>query len=177
MRHTYSKVDAVADKIVEFYWQTQNLHGAQGVFSDYKSRVEGILMVKYEIFSDQDVVIVRIYDAPANSWRTLFVERDGIITRYTNGADAISDVRIYDSSNKNSLFEAELEVYLKSAETGSPPTICGLPSLVRFGEPDHYFYATFTLTEWFIIMQTELKIIGYKGDVPIYSQGWDTSTD
>ena len=132
-------------------------------------------MVKYEIVSDQDVVIVRIYDAPANGWRTLFVERDGIITRYTNGADAISDLRIYDNSDKNRLFEVELEVYLKSAETGMPLASCGLPSLVRFGKPDHKVYATFNLTEGFV-RQSELKIIGYKGDAPIYSQGWDTHT-
>jgi|SRR5215510_10366574 len=132
-------------------------------------------MVKYEIVSDQDVVIVRIYDTPANSWRTLFVEKDGIIIRYTNGADAISDVRIYENSDKNCLFNAEIEVYLKSAETGLPLTSCGLPSLVLFGEPDHNIYATFTLTESFI-RQSALKIIGYKGDVPIYSRGWDTPT-
>ncbi len=132
-------------------------------------------MVKHEIISDHDKVIVHIFDAPANGWRTLFVEKDGLITRYMNGEDAISDVRIYDSSDKNCLFEAELEVYLKSAETGLPLGSCGLPSLVRFGEPDHNIYATFNLTEMFI-RQSELKIIGYKGDIPIHSQGWDTST-
>jgi N12 class adenine-specific DNA methylase len=36
-RPTYSKVDAVADKIVEFYHQSQNLRGAQVVFSDLYS--------------------------------------------------------------------------------------------------------------------------------------------
>ena len=138
-----------------------------------KYRKEGKSMVKYEIVSDQDIVIVRIYDAPANGWRTLFVEKDGVITRYMNGEDAISDLRIYDNSDKNCLFEAEQEFYLESAETGLPLATCGLPSLVRFGEPDHNIYATFNLTEGFI-RQSELKIIGYKGDAPIYSQGWDT---
>lgn len=129
-------------------------------------------MVKYEIVPDRDNVIVRIFDAPANGWRTLFVEKDGVITRYTNGEDAMSGVRIYDGSDKHCLFEAELDVYLKSARTGLPLDSCGLPSLVRFGEPDHRVYATFSLTEGFI-GQSELKIIGYKGDNPIYSRGWD----
>lgn len=129
-------------------------------------------MVKYEIISDREVVIVRIYDAPANGWRTLFVEKDGIISRYTNGKDAISDVRIYDNTDKDCLFEAELEVYLKSADTGMALASCGLPSLVRFGEPDHSIYATFTLTERFI-RKSALKIVGYKDDDPIYSEGWD----
>ncbi|MCI0665682.1 MAG: hypothetical protein L0220_31895, partial [Acidobacteria bacterium] len=101
-----------------------------------------------------------------------FVEKDGIISRYTNGKDAISDVRIYDNTDKDCLFEAELEVYLKSADTGMPLGSCGLPSLVRFGESDHNIYATFTLTEGFI-RHSELKIVAYKGDNPIYSQGWD----
>jgi hypothetical protein len=91
-------------------------------------------MVKYEIVSERDVVIVRIYDAPANGWRTLFVEKDGVIVRYRDGEVAISDVRIYDSMDKNCLFEAENEVYLISAETGKPLGNCGLPSLVQFGK-------------------------------------------
>jgi hypothetical protein len=131
-------------------------------------------MVKYEIVSERDVVIVRIYDAPANGWRTIFVEKNGVITRYTNGEDAISDVRVYDTSEKNCLFEAELEVYLKSAETGLPLGSCGLPSLVQFGKHDRIIYATFTLSEKFI-RESKLKIIGYKGDDPIYSQGWEAS--
>jgi hypothetical protein len=47
-----------------------------------------------------------------------------------------------------------------------------MPSLVRFGESDHFVYATFTLTERFV-RQSKLHIIGYKNDDPIYSAGWD----
>jgi hypothetical protein len=130
-------------------------------------------MVKYTILPDRDDVIVRIFDAPASGWRTLFVEKDGVIARYTNGEDAMSGVRIYDDSDKNCLFEAELEVYLQSARTGLPLDSCCLPSLVRFGEPDHRVYATFSLSEGFI-GQSVLKIIGYKGDNPVYSKGWDS---
>jgi hypothetical protein len=46
------------------------------------------------IVSDRDGVIVCIFDAPASGWRTLFVEKDGVITRYTSGEDAMSSVRI-----------------------------------------------------------------------------------
>jgi hypothetical protein len=33
-RPAYSKIEAVADKIAEFYKQSQHLRGAQAVFSD-----------------------------------------------------------------------------------------------------------------------------------------------
>lgn len=128
-------------------------------------------MVRHEIVPDRNDVIVRIFDAPAGGWRTIFVEKDGLIVRYENRDDALSGVRIYDGADKTMLFGAELEVYLEAATTGRPLGVCGLPSLVRFGEPGHYFYATFTLTEWFIRQSTH-HIIGYKDDDPIYSAGW-----
>jgi hypothetical protein len=129
-------------------------------------------MVRYEIVPDCDGVSVRIFDAPAEGWRTLFVEKDGMIARYENECEAASGVRIYEGSDKTGVFEAELEVYLESAKTGKTLGDCGLPSLVRFGEPGHFVYVTFNLRERFI-RQSTLHIIGYKGSDPIYSAGWD----
>jgi hypothetical protein len=129
-------------------------------------------MVRYEIVPDCDGVSVCIFDAPANGWRTLFVEKDGMIARYENECDAASGVRIYESSDKTGVFEAELDVYLEAAATGRTLGACGLPSLVRFGEADHFIYATFTLAEWFV-RQSKHHIIGYKNGDPVYSAGWD----
>jgi hypothetical protein len=129
-------------------------------------------MVRYEIVPSHDGISVRILDAPANGWRTLFVEKDGMIARYENEYDAASGVRIYEGSDKTDVFKAELDVYLESAKTGKPLGDCGLPSLVRFGEPGHFVYVTFNLRDLFI-RQSTLHIIGYKGSDPIYSAGWD----
>ncbi|MGH9938177.1 MAG: hypothetical protein ACREAM_18180 [Blastocatellia bacterium] len=129
-------------------------------------------MFRYEIVPDCDGVSVRIFDAPAEGWRTLFVEKDGMIARCENECDAASGVRIYEGSDKTDVFKAELDVYLESAETGKPLGDCGLPSLIRFGEPGHFVYVAFTLREHFI-RQSTLHIIGYKGGDPIYSAGWD----
>ncbi len=128
-------------------------------------------MVRHEIVPDRNDVIVRIFDAPAGGWRTIFVEKDGLIVRYESRDDALSGVRIYDGADKTALFGAEFEVYLEAAATGMPLSVCGLPSLVRFGEPGRYIYATFTLAERFIRQSTH-HIIGYKDDDPIYSAGW-----
>jgi hypothetical protein len=116
---------------------------------------------------------VRIYDAPAGGWRILFGQTEGATGTYTTYDDAMAGVRVYDRSNKAVLFEAELDVYLQSARTGIALGGCGLPSLVRFGEPDHCAYATFTLSEDFIISRSDLKIIGYIGEEPVYSAAWD----
>jgi hypothetical protein len=129
-------------------------------------------MVRYEIVPDCDGVSVRIFDAPAEGWRTLFVEKDGMIARYEDESGAASGVRIYDSSDKTGVFEAELDVYLEAAATGGSLGACGLPSLVRFGEAGHFVYATFTLAERFV-RQSKHHIIGYKDDDPIYSAAWD----
>jgi hypothetical protein len=127
-------------------------------------------MVRHEIVPDGDGVSVRIFDAPAEGWRTLFMEKDGSIVRYENDDEATSGLRIYDSADKAELIEAELEVYLEAAATGRTLGACGMPSLVRFGESDHFVYATFTLTERFV-RQSKLHIIGYKNEDPIYSAG------
>lgn len=129
-------------------------------------------MVEHEIIPDGDGFSVRIYDAPAYGWRILFGQKEGAIGAYTTYEDATAGVQIYDRSDKTVLFEAELEVYLQSARTGIALDGCGLPSLVRFGEPTHWTYATFTLAEDFIVKQSVLKIIGYKGGEPVYSAGW-----
>ncbi len=128
-------------------------------------------MVRHEIVPDRNGVIVRIFDAPANGWRTIFVEKDSVIVRYENCDDALSGVRIYDGADKTAFFRAELEVYLEAAATGRPFGVCGLPSLARFGEPGHYIYATFSLTERFIQQSTH-RIIGYKDNDPVYSAVW-----
>ncbi|MGH9766452.1 MAG: hypothetical protein ACREAB_03380, partial [Blastocatellia bacterium] len=83
--------------------------------------------------------------------------------------------RVYDRSDKTVLFEAEFEVYLQSARTGMALDSCGLLSLVRFGELNHYAFATFILSEAFVI-KSDLKIIGYRGEDPVYSAGWDLSS-
>ncbi len=129
-------------------------------------------MVRHEILPDCDGVSVRIFDAPAEGWRTLFVEKDGMIARYEDESGAASGVRIYESSDKTGVFEAELDVYLEAAATGRALGACGLPSLVRFGEADHFVYATFTLAERFV-RQSKHHIIGYKNGDPVYSAAWD----
>ncbi len=130
-------------------------------------------MVKHEIVPNGSDFSVRIYDAPADGWRILFGQTEGAIGTYTIYDDAMEGVRIYDRSDKTVLFEAELDVYLQSARTGIALDRCGLSSLVRFGEPDHCTYATFILSEDFIIKQSALKIIGYRREAPVYSAGWD----
>lgn len=117
-------------------------------------------MVEYEIVPNRDGYSVRIFDAPAGVWRILFGQEEDAIGTYTTYEDAIAGVQIYDRSEKTVLFEAELEVYLRSARTGIALDGCGLPSLVRFGEQGHWAYATFTLSEDFV-KQSGLKIIGY----------------
>lgn len=129
-------------------------------------------MVRHEIVPDCDGVSVRIFDAPAEGWRTLFVEKDGMIARYEDESGAASGVRIYEGSDKTGVFKAELEAYLEAAATGRTLGACGLPSLVRFGEAGHFIYATFTLAEQFV-RQSKHHIIGYKNNDPIYSAGWD----
>ena len=129
-------------------------------------------MVRHEILPDCDGVSVRIFDAPAEGWRTLFVEKDGMIARYKDESDAASGVRIYESADKTDVFEAELDVYLEAAATGRALGSCGLPSLVRFGEADHSVYATFTLADRFV-RQSKHHIIGYKNGDPIHSAGWN----
>lgn len=119
-------------------------------------------MVRYEVLSESEELSVRIYDAPAFGWRILFVEEDGSITRYACKDHALAGIGIYDRSDKATLHDAEVEVYLEAARTGKALDQCGLPSLVRFDDTDHLLYATFTLPEDFI-RQSELKIIGYQG--------------
>jgi len=98
-------------------------------------------VVEHEIVPNGDGFSVRIYDAPAGGWRILFGEKEGAIGTYTKYDDAKAGVRVYDRSDKTVLFEAEFEVYLRSARTG----------------------------------QSSLKIIGYKGGEPLYSEGWGAS--
>ena len=130
-------------------------------------------MVRHEIVPNSDGFSVRIYDALAGGWRILFEQKEGAIGTYTTYDDAMAGVRVYERSDKTALFEAELNVYLRAARTGIVLDGCGLPSLVRFSEPDHCAYATFILSEDFIIKQSALKIIGYRGGEPVYSAGWD----
>jgi hypothetical protein len=130
-------------------------------------------VVEHEIVQNGDGFNVRIYYAPAGGWRILFGQKEGAIGAYTTYDDAMTGVQIYDRSDKTVLFEAELDVYLQAARTGIALDGCGVPSLVRFGEPDHCVYATFLLSEDFIIKQSALKIIGYRGDGSVYSAGWD----
>lgn len=115
-------------------------------------------------------MLVRLFDAPAGGWRTIFVEKDGLIVRYESRAEACSGVRLYDGADKTTLFAAELAVYLEAAATGRPLGVYGLPSLVRFGAPGHYVYATFTLGEG-VLRQSTNHIIGYKNDELCYSAG------
>ncbi len=129
-------------------------------------------MVRYEIISNHNGLRIRIFDAPANSWRTLFVEKNGSIVRYENDVEATAGLRIYDGADKTAFIKAELDVYLKAAATGRVLGDYGLPSLVRFGEADHFVYVTFNLTEQFV-RQSKHHIIGYKDGDPIYSAGWD----
>ncbi len=129
-------------------------------------------MVEHEIIPNHDGYSVRIYDAPAGGWRILFVRKEGAIGTYTTYDDAKAGVRVYDRSDKTVLLEAELDVYRQAARTGVALGGCGLPSLVRFGEPAHCAYAAFILSEDFI-RKSALKIIGYRGEEPVYSAGWD----
>jgi hypothetical protein len=130
-------------------------------------------VVEHKIVSNRDRYSVRIYDAPAGGWRILFGQKEGVIEMYTTYDDTMEGVRIYDRSDKTVLFEAELEVYLQSARTGIALSGCGLPSLIRFGEQGHCAFATFTLSEDFIIGRSDLKIIGYRGEKPVYSAAWN----
>jgi hypothetical protein len=129
-------------------------------------------VVEHEILPNSDGYSVRIYDAPACGWRIIFEQKEGAIGAYTTYEDAMAGAQIYDRSDKTVLFEAELDVYLQAARTGIALDGCGLPSLVRFGEPDHCAYAAFILSEEFI-RKSALKIIGYRGEKPVYSAGWD----
>lgn len=129
-------------------------------------------MLAHEIIADDEEVGVRIYDAPANGWRILFVQRDGVIARYTDKNKARAGVEIYDHADKTALFDAEMNVYAESAQTGKVLSQCGLSSLVRFGESEHFLYATFTLPEDFI-RSSGLRIIGFSDQITIYSAGWD----
>jgi hypothetical protein len=133
-----------------------------------------VAVVEHEIVPDGDGFSVRIYDAPAGGWRILFGETEGAIGTYTTYDDAKAGVRVYGRSDKTVLFEEEFEVYLQSARTGMTLDSFGLPSLVRFGELNHCAYATFILSEAFVI-KSDLKIIGYRGEEPVYSAGWDLS--
>jgi len=133
---------------------------------------EVVSMVEHEIIPNHDGYSVRIYDAPAGGWRILFVRKEGAIGTYTTYDDAKAGVRVYDRSDKTVLLEAELDVYRQAARTGVALGGCGLPSLVRFGEPAHCAYAAFILSEDFI-RKSALKIIGYRGEEPVYSAGWD----
>lgn len=130
------------------------------------------MMVKHEIVPDGEELNVRIYDAPANGWRCLFVQQNAAIARYTDYEHALAGVRLYEESDKATLVEAELKVYLEAADTGKPLGQCGLASLVRVGAPGHYVYVTFTLPEDFVA-RSALKIIGQRGQEPIYSPGWE----
>lgn len=133
-------------------------------------------MIRHGIFPNHDGVSIRIFDAPANGWRTLFTEKDGSVVKYENADEATVGLHIYDSADKTTLIEAELEVYCEAAATGRTLGECGLPSLVRFGKADHFVYATFNLTEQFV-RQSKHHIIAYKGDDPIYSAGWGAPAD
>jgi len=130
------------------------------------------MMVKHEIVPDGEELNVSVYDAPANGWRCLIVQQNAAIARYTDYERALAGVRIYDGSDKATLVEAELKVYLEAAGTGKPLGQCGLASLVRIGAPDPYVYVTFTLPEDFIA-QSVLKIIGHGKQEQIYSPGWE----
>lgn len=100
-------------------------------------------MVKHEIIPNGDGFSVRIYDAPAGGRRILFGQTEGVIGAYTTYGDAMEGVRVYDRSDKTVLFEAEPDVYLQAARAGIALDGCGLPSFVRFGDPDQCAYATF----------------------------------
>lgn len=134
--------------------------------------VEKAMMVRHEIIADGEELSVRVYDGPAGGWRLLFVQKDGAIARYTSKDYALTGAQIYNCADKTALCDAEIEAYLASARTGRPLGECGLSSVVRFGEPDHHVYATFTLPEDFI-RRSSLMIIGYKRQEPIYSTGWE----
>jgi len=129
-------------------------------------------MLAHEIIEDDEEMSVRIYDAPANGWRILFVQRDGVIARYTDKGKAMAGMEIYDRAEKAALFDAEMDAYVESAQTGKALSQCGLSSLVRFGESEHFLYATFTLPEDFI-RRSGLMIIGFRDQITIYSAGWD----
>jgi hypothetical protein len=128
-------------------------------------------MVEYTVIPSSEGLLVQIYDAPASGWRILFVESNGQLRNYVSRDHALAGIEIYSGTDKTALFEAELSVYHDSAKTGKSLGECGLKALVRFGDRDHYPYATFTLPEIFI-RESNLKIIGYHGVASIYSAGW-----
>jgi hypothetical protein len=128
-------------------------------------------MDKHVILPDGDELRVRIYDAPANGWRAMFVEIDGEIGLYPTRDQALTAIENYERADKGQLFEAELKVYLEAARTGKALGECGLPSLVRFGDHDPYSYATFTLPEGFV-RKSELKIACRRNGETIRSAGW-----
>jgi hypothetical protein len=129
-------------------------------------------MVEYTITPTNEGLLVQIYDAPAGGRRILFVEGDGQINKYMNRDRALAGIGIYSGADKTALFVAELSVYLDAAQSGKSLGECGLNALVRFGDQNHYSYATFILPENFI-RKTHLKIIGYRGAESIYSSGWE----
>jgi len=128
-------------------------------------------MVKHRIIPDGNELRVRIYDAPANGWRAMFVEIDGEIGLCPTRDQALTAIENYERADKEQLFEAELKVYLESARTGKALGECGLPSLVRFGDRNPYSYATFTLPEEFV-RKSELKIACRRSGETIRSAGW-----
>jgi hypothetical protein len=137
------------------------------------SQCEESIMVEYTITATSDGLLVQIYDdAPVGGRRILFVERNGQIDKYVNRDRALAGIEIYSSADKRALFEAELSIYLDAAQSGKSLGECGLNALVRFGDQDHYPYATFILPENFI-RNSHLKIIGYRGVGSIYSAGWE----
>lgn len=129
-------------------------------------------MITHEIAADDEGISVRVYDAPANGWRILFVQRDGAIGKYLDKDQAQAGTEIYDRADKTALFDAEMNVYIESAQTGKALGQCGLPSLVRFGEEEHLLYATFILSEDFI-RHSSLLIIAFRDRNTICSSGWN----
>lgn len=128
-------------------------------------------MVRHRIIPDDNELRVRIYDAPANGWRALFVEIGGEIGMYLRHDQALARVKDYDRAEKEHLFEAELKVYLESARTGKALGKCSLQSPVRFGDRDPYSYGAFMLPEEFL-RNSELKIVCCRGGETIHSAGW-----
>jgi hypothetical protein len=129
-------------------------------------------MVEYTILPSSGGLKIQIYDAPASGWRSLFVEKDGEIGNYTGRDHAEAGVEIYSRADKTIILEAELAVYQEAARTGKSLGECGLKSIIHLGDQDHHPYATFILPEDFI-MESDLKIIGYKMEDAIYSAGWE----
>ncbi len=128
-------------------------------------------MVNHKIIADDGEWRVRIHDAPASGWRPLFVEDSGKLGLYPDHDQALASVINYDKADKEDLFKAELEVYVKSATTGKALVDCGLSGLVRFGDHDPYSYAAFLLPEDFL-RKSDLKIFCQRDGETIYSAGW-----